>query len=262
MIRYVSLIFLLSALACQNNRVLPNGTHPRFVNEISDTYVINMQHNTERLALFTKAFSATGLAFKRFEAIVGTTDLVNTHLEHRLYVPDTQIRKTNLTPGEMGNFLSHASIFKHAAESHAPMTLVFEDRARVKANFAHELQEALTYAPNDWDLLYLGCNSGVYCHPEGLLQTQDGRFAKLNHKCVAGNYAYLVSEQGAQKLHQHLYPIRAPTDEHLRAYFFSNQRIEFNAYCTIPELARVDQSVQSEIDKMGRAKARARSHSN
>lgn len=257
----ILLLMVCLASACPDMKVLPNGTHPVSIDTISHVYVINMEHNTERLRLFQETFTPTGLVFERFAAVVGDQSLIQNYKQAQLYVHDESIRKTELTNGEFGNFLSHAAIFEQAALSNSSITLVFEDRARVSKNFKAELQSVLTHAPDDWDLIYLGCNTTVRafrCYPSRLFQTKDGRFAKLDEQCVAGNYAYLVSATGAQKLTRNLFPIHGPTDEHLRSYFFSNHYGPFNAYCSIPELAHPDNTVPSEIDKMGRLKAQGK----
>jgi len=109
--------------------------------------------------------------------------------------------------------------------------VVLEDDVTLHTDrFSDRLNSLVAHAPKDWDLIYLGCHATeaspkgdkkgygektgeiIDCRPSRMKVVADGRLVKLDSKCLAGKYGYVVSGRGAQKLVKNMLPMSMPTD--------------------------------------------------
>ncbi len=165
-----------------------------------------------------------------------------------IYAPE---KARFLAAGEIGCYLSHYECIKKASTAEKPI-LILEDDAHLSDHFEKRLASALSYAPKDWDMLFLFCfqdNLNWGCSPRRFHATEDRRFLKLDKYCIPGGLSYLVSQKGAKKLTEKLMPIDEPVDNAFGTKFFINE--DFKAYCTYPEIVKQDLS-KSVIREMGR----------
>lgn len=185
---------------------------------------------------------------------------------------DADVRsKSSLKPGEIGVYLStlHKAL-PEAIKNQDAITVTFEDDAIIPHDVDVQFRLALRAVPEDWDVLYLGCNQnnstaggqrvvGPYLPtvmgagkeytyplcPTGEMNRIYGTpWIQLDKSCTAGLYAYAVRLSSAQKLLQWLKPMRIPVDMEVASLVGSGK---IKAYCLNPELIRADTDIPSTI---------------
>ena len=217
----------------------------RFQLEPVKTYVINLAASSDRMKRMEARLCAEGIEFERFEGVDGSQ--VSPELFMHAYQKDRSIMRRKMSDGEFGNFLSHRRLWEKVEKT----SVIFEDDVKLAERFSERLTSLIAHAPEKWDIIYLGCCSSYKFGPplQKLEKAGGGRFVRMNHIGIAGNYAYLLSPRGARKLLEASDPIPAPTDHFVR-HLCANDR-EFYAYAAIPEIAYTDGS-DSLIKEMGR----------
>jgi len=128
------------------------------------TYVINMKNRPDRMQRSTSRLKDIGLDFERFEA-------VNGHNEER---------HSSLLPGEVGCYKSHFDILNNAFDNKYESILILEDDVVFVDNFSDKFFEGYKYIPDDWEMIYLGCN-----HKKP--------YTRINDYVVKCNFAYTTS---------------------------------------------------------------------
>src|SRR5579864_6780372 len=101
--------------------------------------VINLRHSTERRQSMARQLAAAGIDFSFFE---GTDGRALTSHDRERYARATRLRKygVDLTPGEIGAYLSHYGVIAQAFETGTPRVLVLEDDAIVPEGLADILR--------------------------------------------------------------------------------------------------------------------------
>lgn len=204
-----------------------------------DCHVINLARTPERIAAFLKQNSASGLAFRRFEAADGNALSDEDAVRLKLIKPSTKWR----TKGTIGVALSHRNLWEKSIADDRPL-IVFEDDAFVRDDFREVFPAAVARA-GAWDVILLGYNTDALVefnvagdfdlstlftvkHPTA---AQLAKFARsrspsnlfpLRH--AFGISAYAISPAGARKLIQRCFPM----DNRLIVFKASNHR--FNAF--------------------------------
>lgn len=271
----VLLLLLTTALvyrAFYDKEILPlselTNIPPGNILSLDAVYVINLERSRDRLATMTQELNRAELNFSRFNAIDGNVfknryqklpkqvnfvQKLGTEKTTYTYKFDPQINPYGLSIGELGNYFSHYEILKIVSAENHQASLILEDDARLTQDFKLRLTSLLAHAPKEWDIIYLNCFAelDIGCRPKKLPLTWDKRFSKLNRHCTAGNGAYLINAHGARKLLTDALPATNRTDERIGHDFFSQKKMQFNAYCAHPELVRVGDD-GSIIDEMGR----------
>jgi len=156
---------------------------------VDKIFVINLNHNTDRLYNFSVLMNKLNYQFERFEAVNG-----------QLYKPDY------LSPGEYGCYLSHKSLWeKIANDPDIKKAIIFEDDvdlSEVLEDTHHAGILIEHYVTNyTYDIFYLGkfldrCDFGVLQGPVVLrsykplcahayVLTKEGAISLLN--CVDGD---------------------------------------------------------------------------
>lgn len=252
--------------AVRNPFFVPQGLDP----QVDKFFVINLDKSPERLAAMRKQFDENRIEFERFPAVYGKELPLSEKQE--VYRYDPRYLKAVLSDGEIGNYYSHYKVLKEIEDRNYKVAAVIEDDIVLHKNrFSRRLKSLLAHAPANWDLIYLGChaNEGTpaskdhmrwgarvtrldSCSPSRLPKVAGGRMIKLDNKCLAGNYGYLVSAQGARKLVKNLLPMSMPTDYAWKDLFVGGEFGEFNAYCANPELVSANYTLESTIDENGR----------
>jgi GR25 family glycosyltransferase involved in LPS biosynthesis len=180
-----------------------------------ETYVISLARQPEKRAAFLERNQRTGLEFRRFDAVDGSTLSEQDCARFGLLRPGSRL----YTKGQIGCGASHRDLWIYAftAQKHL---LVFEDDAYCRYDLASQLAGVLERLPQ-WELLLLGYNTDAIVDlqnvppervPEIVLNprpsadqlaafaqsTDTPQAARLNS--AFGLCAYLVSPLGARKL--------------------------------------------------------------
>jgi glycosyl transferase, family 25 len=167
-------------------------------------YLINLDRNTDRLEHFIEQYMLSDMRyaqFKRFAAIDGKKVRLEEHVSNLALKEITDAERTGyrtkhyqLTRGAVGCYLSHMGVWKMAAESDKPYSLVFEDDVEIDSNILKKTNELLPMIPNDWDVLLLGCFCIVCDRYEKYYETE--RFF-LTH-------SYIIKRDAAKNIYNHL----------------------------------------------------------
>ena len=190
-----------------------------------DTYVINLEHSTERMQEFRRN-NAHMPEIKRFSAVDGST------IDRRGLVAANVISgDLPYTNGALGCALSHISFWRAATAENAAIT-VCEDDAIFHGSFPDLAPRLIASVPSDWDLIMWGWNfdsillfdlmPGVSPCIAAFDQDQLRRAASAYQKQALfprlfrliqsfGLICYTVSPVGAKKLLERCLPIRPMT---------------------------------------------------
>lgn len=149
-----------------------------------------------------------------------------------------------LTPGEVGCFLSHIKAWEACIAAQRP-TLVFEDDFILGPNFEAVLLDLLEI-PNEWDLVRL---SGIYKTKDSLL-VQRGLYdlvQNLGDPC--GTACYLLNPHAAQVLINNAGNIYQPVDHYLEHF----KKHHLACLAAKPYPVELAQSKSTITDRPGRA---------
>ncbi len=243
------------------------------ITKLEKILVINLGRSEDRLANIQKQFHENGLELERFPAIYGAQykDVYKTPKENEdpfkyegvlqtldttngyTYLFDRKFYRRMLGLGEIGNYLSLYEIYKKIVKEKTEPVLVIEDDIKISDHFKERVETLLSYAPPDWDVLYLFCFGKSLTHP----LTEDHRFVDISKtdENAAGNQAVIYNLKGVQKLLNGMMPITMPSDVRARVDFFRQQKGPFHVYCSYPEIVSTDIAA-SEIDKIDSARKR------
>jgi GR25 family glycosyltransferase involved in LPS biosynthesis len=106
-------------------------------------FLINLEHNRERMQQAERFLHAWKLPFERFDAV---------------YAKNLNIRHTDgrFTQGMAGCFLSHFFIFHQAVREGWDCFLVLEDDFEPVPGFNYLFDQAWKCVPDDWQFIWLG----------------------------------------------------------------------------------------------------------
>ena len=97
--------------------------------------MINLARRDDRLASITKELNAHGIEFERFEAIDGQELGIS---------------------GVAACAMSHRAVIEKYKDCQS--IFIFEDDAELKPDFALLWDKFIVNLPDDWQMIYLGCN--------------------------------------------------------------------------------------------------------
>lgn len=160
-----------------------------------ETMVITLQNDLARQAAMRQQLTTMGMEFRFFDAVNGRT---------LTELPPQYNRKKRLrhfgfdmSPGEIGCFLSHRNIWQYAAQANK-IVLVLEDDAKLSSDMPQTLDFALRYSL-EWDFLRL---SGLRKKSNIVYEfARQGHYAlikQLKDPCLSTGY--LLRPDGARKL--------------------------------------------------------------
>ena len=122
-----------------------------------------------------------------------------------------------LSRTELGCLLSHCGIWQRMVRDHIAVACILEDDCRLDANIAR-LLDAIERERQHWDVVLLGHHSSRHGVDAGAETRYRGvslggryRIAQVAEFAM-GAYAYVVTLDGARKLHALAHPPRMPAD--------------------------------------------------
>uniref|UniRef100_A0A336M109 CSON006145 protein n=1 Tax=Culicoides sonorensis TaxID=179676 RepID=A0A336M109_CULSO len=126
---------------------------------LSKIFVINLEHDRERLLKLTKQADIIGLEIERFDAIDGKSLTKDDFFNQRITLMPNVVP---MQSSEIGRFISHYRIWEYTVFNRLNETLVLEDGIIFHHYFQQMTLAALSEARivvQDFDLLYLGRNA-------------------------------------------------------------------------------------------------------
>ncbi len=175
------------------------------------TWVINLDRATERLARISGQLQRLGLPYARLPAVdaKALTPAQRAALDEPAYH-----RKHGMTPvlGELGCYLSHVEAMRRFVASDAPCALILEDDVMLHDSLPAVLRGLLQHAQR-WDMVKLsGVHSGT---PVPYLEIAPGHHLAVMLSRCTGSSAYAINRRAAQAyLHgaRPLLPMQLPYD--------------------------------------------------
>lgn len=196
----------------------------RFDEMIENVYCINLSSNKERYLLANQMAKKTDIRLTRFEAVdtrgesfIRFKEFIDpdslNHIKEGIMTKKRQ-RDSDLTPGAVGCYLSHMSLYREALLKGEKMILVFEDDVLIPKRFKQDLYQKLQNMPEGWDMLVLGWY-GIKGSKNKKNMKQNIRISK--DKVRLYNFilmhAYVITDVGMRKmLNYGTVPIRKQID--------------------------------------------------
>ncbi|WP_010364139.1 glycosyltransferase family 25 protein [Pseudoalteromonas citrea] len=170
-------------------------------------FVINMKSSAERWQKTHSRLQNLGLECVRFDATVGKS-LSEAEIS-TWYDVDANLRKhhRNMTPGEIGCYISHMRVWQHMDDKNIPAAIILEDDLIIEDHLSETIDQ-LSMLTN-WDMIKLSDNRANPFIDSFTLTKQLvlGNYLKVPN----GTQGYAVSLPGAQKLLQRK-PFFRPVD--------------------------------------------------
>ncbi|HHF6503597.1 TPA: glycosyltransferase family 25 protein [Haemophilus influenzae] len=212
-------------------------------------FVISLK-NSPRRDIIAQRLNGLKLNFKFIDGINGKTlsqDELN-NIGYTFYPQQFAVRKP-LTVGEIGCAMSHLYIYNMMQEQNIDKAIILEDDAIVSQEFEHIVLDSLNKVPNTMDILFYehGKAKTYFCKKnliEGYRLVHYCTPSKRSKRTITRTTAYLITQEGANKLLKLAYPIRMPADYLTGAL----QLTGLNAYGVEPPC--VFRGIDSEIDAM------------
>ena len=173
--------------------------------------VISLRRSLDRRAKVEQELKKVSFPWEFLDAVDGSA-LLKPPQEYRA----SKVRRLQgyeLTPNEIGCYLSHKEAWKHCLEKNIP-TLIFEDDFVLLPEFEHVIQ-ALLCNPGAWSFVRL---QGLYEVPyKALASINDVNLVK-NIGDAVGATAYLLKPEIAKTLIRESGDIYEPADHFLEHY--------------------------------------------
>ncbi len=170
-------------------------------------HMISLLNNHNLLPGTTRIEAVDGKKLTNNDLIKLANDNIFT-MEFINQVLDQNTKKDpTLSVGAIGCALSHISAWERIVKEQIPEALIFEDDIEIKDNFVTEISKLKSYFPENYDMIHLGYGLKSLL---GIRQIINKYFVKTN-SCMSG-FGYILSNKGAKKLLEHIFPISAPYD--------------------------------------------------
>ena len=213
-------------------------------------FVINMETSKERFDATYERLMQSQVVATRFNATVGKA-LTPEEVSHWYdATANRQFYHRNLTPGEIGCYISHMRIWQKLVDEKIPYAIVLEDDLHIEPSFAAVLANIASLT--DWDLIKLSDNRD---NPFFQQQPLGEEFTLGNYRKVPnGTQGYAISLSGAKKLLQRK-PFFRPVDVDIQFH----SEVNLNLLGIKPYAISEDLGFESEISKLNKGKHSNRS---
>ncbi len=159
-------------------------------------FVINMASSIERWHTTSTRLQAIGLEGTRFEATVGKA--LSEQEVASWYSAELNLKRhhRNMTPGEIGCYVSHMRIWEKMRDEQIPFCIVLEDDLKIEPRLVDVIEQIGRL--RNWDLVKLSDNcANPFIDEVKLTDTLTlGNYLKVPN-CTHG---YAISLEGANKL--------------------------------------------------------------
>lgn len=207
-------------------------------------FVVSLPRFVDRRASIHKQLTELGLDFEFVDDFDGSK-LETKHLN--MYNSSASIRANgrDLTRAEIGNAMSHISIYEKIIKEGFEEAIIFEDDTVILDNFL-EILTNWGKIPKDWEVVQ-------FCHSGQRMQfwrrwNKPTIFEKYYCASFRGEIAlasaYAINRRGAQKLLAYAYPVRLSSDGLLGRF----QDTGINSYGIFPVCCIQSNEFRSTLD--------------
>lgn len=202
---------------------------------------INLEEDVQKKTYFETEIQKSNFLSNhchRYDAVIGKyidirlipESIVTTKAKNDIIEKKQKTYGISLTYGSLACALSHHLIYQDCQQQNKPFC-IFEDDIIIDETFDNNLNLVLNAIPHnyDYDIIYLGYNEipgfqkkiidNVLSEPRGL---------------ITGLYGYIVSNQGAKKLLNTIFPLYKQIDSCI-----SDHREKFNLLCATNKFVHV-----------------------
>jgi GR25 family glycosyltransferase involved in LPS biosynthesis len=172
-------------------------------------YIINLKQDTQRLSDTLRECREQKLInITRIDAVNGK-ELDDSEIQKVA----TFIGRNTATKSIIGCAMSHIKTWETILENNNNIALIFEDDISLCNNFVDQLKSKLEAIPNDFDMLYIGCEVGCDVNNKSnmdmtvtrMLLGKGYNFEIINSEIYVPRFplafhAYIVSKKGVHKL--------------------------------------------------------------
>jgi GR25 family glycosyltransferase involved in LPS biosynthesis len=230
--------------------------------------VISLATREDRRAQFSVWNARAGIDIEYVDAVAGATLDRAALTVQRILTTSAKA----FSQGALGNAISHRALWLSARTASQP-TIIAEDDACLRGDFAVRAPALLRQLPIGWDIVFLGYNTDASIAVEGpegikavflfddVAKKTPGYFDDFARKTapapaslacfqIWGTLCYAISPQGADRLLSSCFPLDASTDlvlfgqgRVIRPYTLDGminvalQRQPLSAWCAYPPLA-------------------------
>jgi GR25 family glycosyltransferase involved in LPS biosynthesis len=212
-------------------------------------YIISLKERKDRRLRIDMALKILNL---KFEYSSGIRVLNKRGLEEYF----TPAAKQYLTSGSIGCILAHVRCYHKFLRSGKQHCLIFEDDVQISAHFKEELRIVLSKIPRGFDILYLGSRNKFDYRYWVCSNFYAPKFPRK------GNYAYLLSKEGALRILKAIFPITITAGgiDSVLGRFISN--LTLTAYHVYPPICKVDLIISSDVYNPSNPKKTVNGHLN
>lgn len=207
---------------------------------LASAHVINLDRSVERLVAFRKNAEEVGLSVTRWPGINGkaleASDMPRYGVPHHIY----EKHATKKRLGVIGCYLSHSTLLAHLGTIQCGQNdyhLIFEDDARLPADFMIQLPKIVAKLPADWDILQLYNNRPNTLPWHGNIHTLapgEGNY---------GTVAYVVRHDALSKINAHVAVMRRPIDNQLL-----EKSHDWKWFCMVPDMVHTDDGGKTTLN--------------
>ena len=216
------------------------------------TFLINLDKSTDRLAASTEMLNALGLEFERVPAIYGA-DLLAEDVAQAYTTRTSNRYHKELNLGEIGCYLSHRKTWKLIIKRKLDFALIFEDDFLPKVESINEIITLVNQIQTPWHLIKLmgkHKRADEICgHP-----MKELTFSLLK-KVPTRTGMQIVSNEGAKRLLASSKPFSRPVDVDLQYWWEKNIWV----HGIQPYPFKSNSEGSSEIEKFSNRKAAKKS---
>jgi GR25 family glycosyltransferase involved in LPS biosynthesis len=205
-------------------------------------YYINLEEDKNKKVYFEQEIQKSKFlskTCKRYEAVIGKyldirlipESIVTTKAKNDIIKQKQRQYGVSLTYGSLACALSHNLIYKECKDAFKPF-LVLEDDIIITERFDQDLSTVIQEVEgtgDPYDIVYLGCNeipgfqkkiiNNIISKPRGL---------------ITGTYGYYVSQSGAKKLLDIVFPLYKQIDSCI-----SDNVDKFDLFCSTTKIVNV-----------------------
>ena len=215
-----------------------------------DIFLINLASSQDRLSRMRDVFAAQGLSFERIDAVDAAS--LSEDVIRDIVLPAVSKHARNLTPTEIGCYLSHKKAWETALSRGLDYAAIFEDDIHLAPDAGKLLSAATDWLPEGADLIKLETLAmPTHVSRAGkILMATPHRLKKLlsSHYGAAG---YIVSRRAMERLCAASDPLPLPVDD---VIFGAHYRVfgGLRAYQIDPAICVQDQYIESpEAGRLG-----------
>ena len=214
-------------------------------------FCISLARDAERRSRMTARLESLGAEYEIVDAVDGK-ELDLSELGTRLRQDIFRKKKAqNLSPAEVGCYLSHYNLWERIAAENMPAAIVAEDDAIFTADFLRVVSAAADM-PREWDVIHLSPKPHKWRNAVVEKIGGEYRVCRMSGRIVL-TVGYLISAAGVKKLLPQLREINDVIDYAMSAYW--NTGIKFYAVC--PRIVEyVDEPSNISFDAKARKKGR------